>query len=184
MSNEISKYYSTFLKIEKDDKTGRPKDRRPLQMPKSNFGITLIALIITIIVLLILAGVTLSMVMGESGLFGKANKAKKQTQISTAKEIIRRQVLENEAYKSTNDPKAKSDEELLQSIEDKLTEEGFKIENGKNVPYAKWCTIGKSYSDCSDDENAIPVTENIQINTYHGFYVARYEAGLTRLGNI
>ena len=155
-----------------------------LKIPISNSAITLIALIITIIVLLILAGVTLSMVMGESGLFGKANKAKEQTQISTAKEIIRMQVLENEAYKSTNDPKAKSDEELLQSIEDKLTEEGFKIENGKNVPYAKWCTIGKSYSDCSDDENAIPVTENIQINTYHGFYVARYEAGLTRLGNI
>ena len=33
-----------------------------------------------------MAGVTLSMVMGESGLFGKANKAKEQTQISTAKE--------------------------------------------------------------------------------------------------
>ena len=66
-----------------------------LKIPISNSAITLIALIITIIVLLILAGVTLSMVMGESGLFGKANKAKEQTQISTAKEIIRMQVLEN-----------------------------------------------------------------------------------------
>ena len=99
----------------------------------SNTAITLIALIITIIVLLILAGVTLSMVMGESGIFGKANKAKEQTQISTAKEIIRMQVLENEAYKSTNDSKAKSDEELLQPIEDKLTEEGYKVEEGKTI---------------------------------------------------
>ncbi len=40
-----------------------------------NFGITLIALIITIIILLILAGVTLSMVMGDSGIFSKANNA-------------------------------------------------------------------------------------------------------------
>ena len=47
-----------------------------IKFPTSNSAITLIALIITIIVLLILAGVTLSMVMGESGLFGKANKAK------------------------------------------------------------------------------------------------------------
>ena len=49
-----------------------------LKIPTSNSAITLIALIITIIVLLILAGVTLNMVMGESGLFGKANKAKEQ----------------------------------------------------------------------------------------------------------
>ena len=43
---------------------------------KGNSAVTLIALIITIIVLLILAGVTLNMVMGENGLFGKANNAK------------------------------------------------------------------------------------------------------------
>ena len=54
---------------------------------KSNSAITLIALIITIIVLLILAGVTLSMVMGESGIFSKANNASEQTKISNAKEI-------------------------------------------------------------------------------------------------
>lgn len=51
-------------------------------------GITLIALIITIIVLLILAGVTLSMIMGDSGLFGKAKKAKEQTEITSEKEEI------------------------------------------------------------------------------------------------
>ena len=66
-----------------------------------NKGITLIALIITIIVLLILAGVTLSMVMGDSGLFNKANNASEQTKISNAKEIIRMQVLENELNKKT-----------------------------------------------------------------------------------
>lgn len=41
-------------------------------MKKQNKGITLITLIITIIVLLILAGVTINMVLGENGLFGKA----------------------------------------------------------------------------------------------------------------
>ena len=102
-----------------------------IKFPTSNSAITLIALIITIIVLLILAGVTLNMVMGESGIFEKANKAKEQTQISTAKEIIRMQVLENEAYKSTNDSKAKSDEDLQVDVETKLTEEGYKVEEGK-----------------------------------------------------
>ena len=52
--------------------------------------------------------------------------------------------------------------------------------DGTKVLYAKWCTIGEyPYYLCSDDSSAIPVTENTQINTYQGFYVARYEAGLT-----
>lgn len=48
---------------------------------KNEKGITLVALVITIIVLLILAGVTLSMVMGDSGIFGKANSAKQNYQM-------------------------------------------------------------------------------------------------------
>ena len=98
---------------------------------KSNSAITLIALIITIIVLLILAGVTLSMVMGESGIFSKANNASEQTKISNAKEIIRMQVLENELNKKTKDANAKSDEDLQVNVETKLTEEGYKVEEGK-----------------------------------------------------
>lgn len=39
---------------------------------KNNKAITLISLIITIIVLLILAGVTINMVLGENGLINKA----------------------------------------------------------------------------------------------------------------
>ena len=42
---------------------------------KSNKAITLVALIITIIILLILAGVSLSMVLGENGLINKAQSS-------------------------------------------------------------------------------------------------------------
>ena len=58
---------------------GGRRGRRPLQVPDSNVGITLIALIITIIVLLILVGVTLNMVMGEDGIINKAQLAKEKT---------------------------------------------------------------------------------------------------------
>ena len=102
-----------------------------IKHPTSNSAITLIALIITIIVLLILAGVTLSMVMGESGIFSKANNASEQTKISNAKEIIRMQVLENELNKKTKDANTKSDEDLQVNVETKLTEEGYKVEEGK-----------------------------------------------------
>ena len=53
-----------------------------------NKGITLIALVITILVLLILAGVTISTLTGENGLLTKAGDAKSQSEISEEKDII------------------------------------------------------------------------------------------------
>lgn len=50
-------------------------------------GITLVALVITIIILLLLAGITIG-VLRQTGLIGKTNKAKKLTQIATAKEEV------------------------------------------------------------------------------------------------
>ncbi len=52
-------------------------------------GITLIALVITIIILLILAGVTIAMVVGDNGILSRARNAKEETDISGDKEKIR-----------------------------------------------------------------------------------------------
>ena len=41
-------------------------------------GITLIALVITILVLIILAGVTINLTIGENGIFSKAKYAKEK----------------------------------------------------------------------------------------------------------
>ena len=54
----------------------------------SNKGITLIALVITIIVLLILAGVSIAMLTGENGVLTKATEAKEQTEVAQEKEEI------------------------------------------------------------------------------------------------
>ena len=54
----------------------------------SERGITLIALIITIIVLLILAGVSISMVVGENGILNRATDASKKTKFASEKEAI------------------------------------------------------------------------------------------------
>ena len=45
---------------------------------RKNEGITLIALVITIIVLLILAGVTIATLMGDNGILTKANEGKEE----------------------------------------------------------------------------------------------------------
>lgn len=51
-------------------------------------GITLIALVITIIVLLILAGITIGMITGDNGIIKNAGKAKEQAEIDSEREII------------------------------------------------------------------------------------------------
>ncbi len=56
---------------------------------KENQGITLIALVITIIVLLILAGVSIASLAGEGGILNKATKAETQNNQATIEEEIK-----------------------------------------------------------------------------------------------
>ena len=57
-------------------------------MLKNNKGITLIALVITIIVLLILAGVSIAMLTGENGILTQAEKADDHTAMAEAADKI------------------------------------------------------------------------------------------------
>ena len=50
-----------------------------LNLKKGESGITLIALVITIVVLLILAGVTIATLTGDNGIITRANEAKEAT---------------------------------------------------------------------------------------------------------
>ena len=56
---------------------------------KTTKGITLIALVITIIVLLILAGVSIAMLTGDNGILTQANEAKEQQNIKGAEEKVK-----------------------------------------------------------------------------------------------
>ena len=55
---------------------------------KKENGITLIALIITIIVMLILTGVTLSITLGDNGLVNKAKEASEEMQLAMDRELL------------------------------------------------------------------------------------------------
>ena len=55
---------------------------------KNQKGITLVALVITIIVLLILAGVSISLVLGQNGVLTQAKNAAKTTTLAEAKQAI------------------------------------------------------------------------------------------------
>ncbi|MCI8636726.1 MAG: hypothetical protein HFJ36_02530, partial [Clostridia bacterium] len=69
---------------------------------KYNRGITLIALVITIIILLILAGVAIATITGENGLLTKANNAKIATEIADIKEEIQTEILGKQAENEGN----------------------------------------------------------------------------------
>ena len=89
---------------------------------KSNKAITLVALIITIIVLLILAGVSLSMVLGENGLINKA-----QSSVNKYKES------------------SENEQKLLNQIEDYLDAKGLGPSISNTESY-----VGK-YADVDGD---------------------------------
>ena len=75
------------------EKESRKKISKKTKLDKNlskekNMGITLIALIITIIVLLILAAVSIATLTGENGILTRANDARFQTNLATLKEEI------------------------------------------------------------------------------------------------
>lgn len=55
---------------------------------KNNKGITLIALVVTIIVLLILAGVSIAMLTGQNGILNRASQASVANEIGDAKDKV------------------------------------------------------------------------------------------------
>ena len=61
---------------------------------KNQRGITLIALVVTIIVLIVLAGIAISMTVGENGIFTKAREAKRLQITAEAKEKIGAEILD------------------------------------------------------------------------------------------
>ena len=77
-------------------------------------GITLIALVITIVVLMILAGVSINTVLGDDGIIQKAKEAAETTRRASAEEEMNRLVLEYQL--------ASKDETLESFLQEKVTE--------------------------------------------------------------
>lgn len=90
-------------------------------------GITLIALVVTIIVLLILAGVSIAMLTGNNGLLNQAIKAKEETEISSEKEGINLSVIN---YQFKNDDKYKLGTTLYDKNADNSTIWDVIVSNG------------------------------------------------------
>ena len=132
-------------------------------MVYKNKGITLIALVITIIVLLILAGVSIAMLTGENGVLTNAESAKTETEKASAKEKVQLAAL------GSHDNSGKLN---LDQLKEEVTNEGgtvtgdtfpvtvsmdghdFEVDSDRNV------TEKKKLADITGDETANTVTQD------------------------
>lgn len=92
-------------------------------------GITLIALVITIIVLLILAGVTITTLTGENGILNKADTAQVETRAATVEELVRLWKTEQTADNMIGENKTQTLGQLL----DKLEEENLITQEERTI---------------------------------------------------
>ena len=90
---------------------------------KKNMGITLIALVITIIVLLILSGIVIGTLNGNNGIIENTNKAKRDTEISDWEEKIEIAIVKTEGAK--NNPTM--DDIIEELIEDEIISDSSKV---------------------------------------------------------
>ena len=87
---------------------------------ENQLGITMIALIVTVIVLLILAGISIATLNGDSGIIKKSKEAKEQTEISEEKEVVDRATVQAMG----NNKKGDLIESELQEQLDKIASSG------------------------------------------------------------
>lgn len=96
-------------------------------------GITLIALVVTIVVLLILAGVSISMLTGENGIITQSQEAKLETRAAMIQEERDLWIKERYLTQKTNET-PKSMEKILQELQDKGELSAEEVETIKNDP--------------------------------------------------
>ena len=98
-----------------------------------NKGITLIALAITIVVLLILTGVTVSTI-GNGQIFSRASASKQQTEISEEKNILKASVLYSQNMDSVGEVTL---ENLRQGLDKNIDEKYQGLEESVDSQYGK-----------------------------------------------
>lgn len=132
-------------------------------MKKQN-GITLIALVITIIVLLILAGVSIAMLTGENGILSKATKAGAETVVAEQKEqvVLAINALTTEYY----DKKYVSNKDETQTLEHFVIEGLTAESSANNVSEYATVTAGADGETATIKTKATDNDGNIAKATY------------------
>ena len=110
-------------------------------MIKNKGGITLIALVVTIVILLILAGISIAMLAGDNGIFNQAKEAKTKNEESAAREKLEIELTNFIADKNTikeyNEKEYinnKLEEQGMTVIDDIVLVDGWQFQIDRSVP--------------------------------------------------
>ena len=131
-------------------------------MLKNKKGITLIALVVTIVVLLILAGVTISLLLDENGIIAKSKDARTETKVSQIEDEVGMWKQHNFINKESNQAQESADTMLASLISRKLlTEDEIDREQELITIKKKDGTVIKeiSYSSVTINISKFPETE-------------------------
>ena len=131
-------------------------------MLKKQKGITLIALVVTIVVLLILAGVTISLLLDENGIIAKSKDARTETRVSQIEDEVGMWKQHNFINKESNQAQESADTMLASLISRKLlTEKEIDREQELITIKKKDGTVIKeiSYSSVTINISKFPETE-------------------------
>ena len=129
---------------------------------KNARGITLIALVITIIVLLILAGVTIAALSGDNGILKRATQAKTKTVKENAEEQIKLAIMT-----ATTEGLGVPDKAVLRS---ELTKAGFVVKtDGDDLPW-----------EVVSGKNIFTINEDYTIDTISGIGLSKKEVKMLK----
>ena len=133
-------------------------------------GITIISLVVTIVVLLILAGVSINVTLGDNGIIKKVQNSANLTRESEAKEIIQRIVME---FYLTNDYETLKDflnDKVLKGKIDKVEENTDGTLNVWKDNYS--VTVDNKTNSSSSNGNGNDNSKSIKIDAipYEGKY--------------
>ena len=133
-------------------------------------GITLVALVVTIVVLLVLAGVSINLVLGDNGIITRAKEAREKSAEATENDL-----------KGLNGIMDQIDAALEESIYPEtvpyLPSDDFHYDESTSID------TGLVIQDSDGNEYVwvvVPRRKSIYLNG--GFYVGRYEAGIETTG--
>lgn len=129
---------------------------------KKQKGITLIALVITIIVLLILAGVSINLVIGENGILEKAKNAADLTKSVTVQEAVEMAITNAKIdFFTTKMDKAFYEYLTYDIFEEQLEKNGYKMIADKNdisTPYNAFIEDSSIESVTGEYDNIVYIT--------------------------
>lgn len=156
-------------------------------------GVTLIALVITIIVLLLIAGISIAMLSGENGILNKASQSAEKTKRESAKERLKIELIAIKTEKLSNGQEANLTS--LDENKDKLKEKNiyvaetgtprgveldgykFKVNNDLTIDGDGISTGGTSTGGTSGSSGSGQTGSTATVNFYNGTIPSPFSGG-------